>query len=480
MKVQSTSSIFLLFTLFILNSQLVGIYRVHAQRKATKQRTQVVRNTTFQSRNDIIPLVDYHVHLLGPYALPVPEPLPPEVKAPPELGRLLVERARLFGNAESETGLKNVFTEDAQLLDAFIPPTHWMRDKHWFIRYLNLWRKGSRLRYAPNQYEVSGSTGFIAGTIVNEANGQHSYNFVLGLKKGDDGFWRIAAESTTEKTLPRYTQPITADRLIADLDEAGIKRAVVLSEAFWLGGPGAKGTKRMIEAGDEATAVRGENDWTAQQVGRYPDRLILACAVSPLKDYAIPELVRCAKILKARAMKLNFGDSGVSFDDPEHMEKVARFFKAANDNRIAIVVHLEPGRFYGPKEVELFLNRIVSVAPDIPIQIAHLAGDGPGITSPEALAAFAEARAAKDPRVKNLYFDFAGLVYKDMKAEEAELMVKRMRQIGLEHVLYGSDSSPGVGGNPPTAEHWTLTRRKLPLTDAELRTIAGNIAPYLR
>lgn len=29
----------------------------------------------------------------------------------------------------------------------------------------------------------------------------------------------------------RYTQPITADRLIADLDEAGIKRALVLSEA---------------------------------------------------------------------------------------------------------------------------------------------------------------------------------------------------------------------------------------------------------
>ena len=29
----------------------------------------------------------------------------------------------------------------------------------------------------------------------------------------------------------RYTQPITADRLIADLDEAAIKRALVLSEA---------------------------------------------------------------------------------------------------------------------------------------------------------------------------------------------------------------------------------------------------------
>jgi hypothetical protein len=136
------------------------------------------------------------------------------------------------------------------------------------------------------------------------------------------------------------------------------------------------------------------------------------------------EISQEAKTLKAKAMKLNFGDSGVSFDNPKHVEKIARFFKAANDNRIAIIVHLEPGRFYGPKEVEIFLNRIVSVAPDIPIQIAHLAGDGPGITSPQALTAFAAARGAKDPRTKNLYLDSAGLVYKDMKAEEAELMVK--------------------------------------------------------
>jgi hypothetical protein len=93
----------------------------------------------------------------------------------------------------------------------------------------------------------------------------------------------------------------------------------------------------------------------------------------------------------------------VSFDNPGDTEKVARFFKVANDNRIAMVVHLEPGKFYGPKEVETFLSRIVSASPDIPIQIAHLAGNGPGITSPEALTVFAEARAARDPRTKNLY-----------------------------------------------------------------------------
>lgn len=440
-----------------------------------------INNTRHQTRNEIVPLVDYHMHLLGPYALPMPDPLPLEVKLPSELDRLLVERARLIGNVSTESDFKNIFTEDAQLLNAYIAPTDWMRDKHWFMRYLNLWSKTDRFRFAPNHYAISGETGYIAGTVVHEASKQHIWNFLIGVKKGADGLWRIAADSTTERKPPRYTKPLTADGLIKDLDEARIKRGVVLSVAYWLGSAGgAKSTKRMTQAKDEATAVHGENDWTAQQVALYPDRLVLACGVNPLKDYAVPELERCAKTLKAKAMKLNFGDSGVSFENPEHLEKVAKFFKAANDNRIAIIVHLEPGRFYGPKEVELFLNRIASQAPDITIQIAHLAGNGPGITSPEALAAFSEARAANNPRTKNLYFDFAGLVNKDMSTKEAELMVSRMRQIGLDHILYASDSAPGGVGNPPTVEHWTLTRRKLPLTDDELKTIAENVAPYIR
>ena len=32
----------------------------------------------------IVPLIDYHTHLLGPYALPIHPPLP-EVKVPPDI-----------------------------------------------------------------------------------------------------------------------------------------------------------------------------------------------------------------------------------------------------------------------------------------------------------------------------------------------------------------------------------------------------------
>jgi hypothetical protein len=36
-----------------------------------------------------------------------------------------------------------------------------------------------------------------------------------------------------------------------------------------------------------------------------------------------------------------------------------------------------------------------------------------------------------------------------------------------------------AGGNPPPREHRKAVR-KLPLTDAELRVLASNVAPYLR
>jgi len=59
--------------------------------------------------------------------------------------------------------------------------------------------------------------------------------------------------------------PRTAEEFVARLDQAGIERAVLLSNAYWFGG----GVMPMAE-GDEYTNVRAENDWTATQATRFP------------------------------------------------------------------------------------------------------------------------------------------------------------------------------------------------------------------
>jgi ABC-type transport system substrate-binding protein len=61
----------------------------------------------------------------------------------------------------------------------------------------------------------------------------------------------------------RSQQPITARDVVALLDSASIRRAVVLSVAYIYGSPA-----RTVD--DEYAKVRAENDWTAAQAAQYP------------------------------------------------------------------------------------------------------------------------------------------------------------------------------------------------------------------
>ena len=54
---------------------------------------------------------------------------------------------------------------------------------------------------------------------------------------------------------------------------------------------------------------------------------------------------------------------------------------------------------------------------------------------------------------------------------KSPLVVSRIRQLGLDRILYGSDG-------PPRAA-WTAFTH-LPLTPAEIAAIASNVAPYMR
>ena len=273
------------------------------------------------------------------------------------------------------------------------------------------------------------------------------------------------------------TGPITADQLIAMLDAAGIKRAVVLSTAYIF-----EQSTRKVE--NPADKLRADNDWTSQQVSKYPGRLIGFCGINPLKDYALEELGRCAKDPNLRhGVKMHFGNAGVDYHNPDHIERVRRIFRAANGFRMPIVVHMRASfslkLAYGRDEALIFLNEIVPAAPDVVIQVAHMAGGGaPGDQlAQQALDALADAVAKGDPRTKLLYFDASGMAAQIKVPEEATRLATRLRQIGLQRILFGSDGA--AGGNAPPREAWQQFRT-LPLTDNEFRAIAANVPPYIR
>src|SRR5215831_12795240 len=116
---------------------------------------------------------------------------------------------------------------------------------------------------------------------------------------------------------------IDADDLIAQLDAAGIQRAVVLSVAYDFSNP------NKSHVPDEYAHVVAENNWTSAQVRKYPDRLIGFCGVNPLRPYAIKEIERCAKDPNLRAgLKLHFGNSDVDVDNAEQLTLVRRVFRS--------------------------------------------------------------------------------------------------------------------------------------------------------
>jgi predicted TIM-barrel fold metal-dependent hydrolase len=270
---------------------------------------------------------------------------------------------------------------------------------------------------------------------------------------------------------------ISAHDLIALLDAAGMRRALVLSMAYTWG----KASRAPVE--NEYERVKAENDWTAQQVAQHPDRLRAFCSFNPLKPYALEELARCHKDRQLRyGLKLHFGNSDVDLDNPKDVAQVRKVFKAANGYHMPIVVHLHTSidkqRKYGADEARVFLNELLAAAPDVQVQIAHLAGAGGfDAATDSALGVFTEAIAKRDSRMKNVWFDTTTVVRANMSADELQHIAARIRQIGINRVLYGSDAATGPLAYPKAG--WAAFQR-LPLTEAEFRSIANNIAPYMR
>src|SRR5262245_57570594 len=178
-----------------------------------------------------------------------------------------------------------------------------------------------------------------------------------------------ALEATTPPVAA--IKPRTAADLIEQLDAAGIKRAVVLSTAYIFEQPSRK-------ADDAAEKLKRDNDWTSRQVAQFPDRLVGFCGLNPLKEYALDELARCAADQNLRrGLKLHFGNSVVDYHNPEHIAQVRRVFRAANDRRMAIVAHVRASVTaklpWGRAEALIFLNDLLPAAPDVVVQVAHLA-----------------------------------------------------------------------------------------------------------
>lgn len=416
-------------------------------------------------RNQIVPLVDAHQHLMSPAAMAVNirQPSPPAVGVPAVLANLLSAREKGVDQATYAA----LFAPDATVYAE--EQGRWWTGEARILDALGNF--GSGRRWVPTSYALDESAGYVAG-VLRTASGQDTHNFVLGLKKAADGRWRIASEMKQPITPLTYAPSIDADKVIESLDDAGIKYGVVLSVAYWFDDP-----EKAVD--DRYGKIRAENNWVIAETQKYPDRLLPFCGVSPIADHAIAELERCAAIPAVRGMKVH-RNSKFNPSNPEDLEKLRQFFRAANEHGLAIVIHLRGAP-------QLYVDHVLPEAPDVPIQIAHMASGLPD------LKVFADAITAGKPGTRNLWFDWTqALPIEDLwmhgrpggriggpvaPAEKSE-MVALMRQIGMDRILFGSDMP--LPWNPSPRDWWRKTVLTLPLTDAEIRDIADNVPSYIR
>jgi len=262
--------------------------------------------------------------------------------------------------------------------------------------------------------------------------------------------------------------------LVRELDAAGIERAVVLSVGYSFADE-----RKGLSDPDRLT--REENDWTSAEVARNAPRLIGFCSANPLRPVALQELERCLGLPRMIGVKLHLGNAGVSLRDPAHLARVQEVFALAQRLRAPVLVHMRArgGSNYGAEDAHIFLDKVVPMAPDTEIVVAHLGASGPGYPpqNDEVMAVFSAAAERRDRRMGNLYFDVATNVTDEITAADATLVAQRIRKVGPERVLYGSDLSPPGGS---ILRGWEIFRARVPLTAAELQQIASNRPRFAR
>ncbi|MEZ4415994.1 MAG: amidohydrolase family protein [Gemmatimonadota bacterium] len=288
---------------------------------------------------------------------------------------------------------------------------------------------------------------------------------------------------------PDGTGALIAEDVLRAMDQAGVERGLVLSNAYLFGMPDQN-------VPDELGLVRAENDFVASQAARYPDRLTAFCSVNPLRDYAAAEVERCAADVRLSGLKLHFTNSDLDLRNPDHVARLRVLFERLDALEFAVVVHMRTRRDdYGAQDARIFIDEVLAQVPDLPVQIAHVAGwGGYDDATDAALGAFAEAFRERRLNPARISFDVAAVVFQPEAAGADtalaarvrganQRLAERIRGIGIERFVYATDwpSWPPVP-DPTTGieANVRLLKSALPLSPVEMGKLFDNVSVVLQ
>jgi predicted TIM-barrel fold metal-dependent hydrolase len=440
----------------------MGVRRWLAVASALASITCTAQNANVAT-DELAPDVDHHQHLLSPQAAALLNNPSNAVEIPVGVAQILRQHEASWNDPAR---LAEIYSADAVTLDD--DDDVWVRGRNEVAAFLGK-RFARPYEITPVAYTGDERRARLAAYYSRGegAERRHIGSVMIELvREGDQ--WRIATEYPIFPGPPRE-EPLDAQGLVAMLDAAQIKRAVVLSVGYWFDSP----TRPLVRS---AEAMQAENTWTVQQAARFPDRLIAFCSLNPVSDAAAAAMRHCTADKRFKGLKLHMSNSRVDLLNADHVRRTREVFAAANRARLPIVVHVRDSDSYGAPQARVFLEQLLTAAPDVPVQIAHLWGGAN--FSADALAVYAEAVAARNPATRRLYFDVSDAALVANTPELAQVVADRVRQIGLDRIFYGSDAA--FGNHPDPRGSWAAFRNGIPLSAAEFEKVARNVAPYLR
>jgi len=213
---------------------------------------------------------------------------------------------------------------------------------------------------------------------------------------------------------PDLVLDATPERLVPEMDDAGIDKTVILAVDY-----------EYLFRGK--ISYREYNNIVAGYIKEYPDRLIGFAGIDPRRGKeAIQELERCIGELGFKGVKL-WPLTGFYPDDLEYYP----FYERAEDLGAIILCHTGIGvtKSYIKYNRPMYIDKIAVDFPKIKIIMAHM-GD-PWIN--EAIAV-----ATKNP---NVYVDISGLEpsFKRAPFEFFQNVSQAKMTCGINKILFGTD-----------------------------------------
>lgn len=254
----------------------------------------------------------------------------------------------------------------------------------------------------------------------------------------------------------------TANDIIGELDAAGVDSAVVVSSAY-------------SSALDSDAAISAENNFAADEVAKFPNRLMGLCAVNAGRLSAPGEAERCLRNSGMVGVKVHLPGSDIDVGNDRTLDRMDALFAKLEELDAPVMIHT--GTRDGQSLDSDRLGRLVRTLaeyPNLRVLLPHCTD----VVNDQLIEVWLRFFEGANPLLDkdNYFVDTSACMnfYADAPLSQKGLIVWRLRQWGLDNVFFGSDYLRPSPEETPGDALDTLTR--YPFDQEELDTILENDA----